>query len=597
MNAYSAPLHEIRFALRELADIHGVAQLAEGQALADSDLVDAILEEAARFARDVLAPLDSVGDRQGASWSNEGVSTAPGFVQAYRQFIEAGWNNVSIPAQYGGQGLPTLLCTALQEMFVASNKSFCFCPELTSFAAKALAHAGTDALKSLYIPKLVSGEWTGTMNLTEPQAGSDVGALKTRAVPQSDGTFRLFGQKIFISYGDHDLADNIVHLVLARLPGAPAGSKGVSLFLVPKLLPTSDGLGQRNDVHCAGIEHKLGNHGSPTCTLVYGGEGEGAVGWLVGQENKGLQAMFVMVNSARFNVGLEGVAASERAYQQALAYARERVQGRLANGGVEPVPIIQHPDVRRMLLLMRCQTEAMRAVAYVVAAARDLAGSHPDPAVRRERQAFVDLMIPIFKGWASETGVDVTSTSIQVHGGLGYIEESGVSQPLRDVRVATIYEGTTSIQGHDLVERKLVRDGGAALRAWLEQVHSTLRHLRQEGLALADIESALRRAVDALQEATGWALAQYSQQPLQVLAGSVPLLKLCGTVAGGWQTARAALAATRQLAAGEGDEAFLRRKLLTARFYAKHVLPQAQGLALVAMQGGESVMALDEAAF
>lgn len=594
MNPYIAPLEEMRFVLRELADIESVARLTDAEALADPELVDAILEEGARFAKEVLAPLDSVGDREGARWSEEGVTTAPGFSAAYAKFIESGWNNVSIPAEYGGQGLPNLLCTALQEMFVSANKAFCFCPELTSFAVKALANAASEPLKSFYIPKLVSGEWTATMNLTEPQAGSDVGALRTRAVLQTDGSYRLFGQKIFISYGEHDLTDNIVHLVLARIPGAPEGSKGVSLFLVPKFLPEEGRPGQRNDVQCTGVEHKLGNHASPTCTLVYGGSGEGAVGWLVGEENKGLQAMFVMVNSARFNVGLEGVALSERAYQQALAYARERVQGRAVGGGAVSVPIIQHPDVRRMLLVMRSQAEAMRAVAYVLAAERDLAARHDDPVIRRERQAFVDLMIPIFKGWASETGIDVTSTSIQVHGGLGYIEESGVSQPLRDVRVSTIYEGTTSIQAHDLVERKLVRDGGAALRAWLSQVHLTLNLLGQaEGDDLASIEFNLSSAVESLQAAAEWALANYRERPLEVLAGSVPLLRLCGIVAGGWQMARAALAAKRL----HGDPAFLRRKLLSARFYATHVLPQAEGLAVIAMHGGESVMALDEAAF
>lgn len=598
MNPYTAPLEEMRFVLRELVDIQGIAQLKDAEAVADPELMDAILEQAARFARDVLAPLDTVGDREGARWSEQGVTTAPGFAGAYRQFIDAGWNNVSIPAEYGGQGLPTLLCTALQEMFVSANKSFCFCPELTSFAVKALANAASESLKALYIPQLVSGQWAGTMNLTEPQAGSDVGALRTRAVPYVDGSYRLFGQKIFISYGDHDLTENIVHLVLARTPGAPEGTKGVSLFLVPKFLLDNGQVGARNDVQCAGIEHKLGNHGSPTCTLVYGSEGEGAVGWLVGQENKGLQAMFVMVNSARFNVGMEGVALSERAYQQALAYARERIQGKPASGGADSVPIIRHPDVRRMLLTMRAQTEAMRAVAYVIAAERDFAASHPDLSIRRERQAFVDLMIPIFKGWASETGIEVASTSIQVHGGLGYIEESGASQPLRDIRVATIYEGTTSIQAHDLVERKLVRDGGAAMRAWFSQIHLTLQQLGQvQGDALGGIESALRQAVEILQEASEWALANYSQQPLEVLGGSVPFLRLCGIVVGGWQMARAGLVAQRHLEEGLGDTAFLRRKLLSVRFYADHVLPQAAGLAAVAMHGGASVMALDDAAF
>lgn len=598
MNPYNAPLAEMRFALRELADLEAVAQLADAEVLADASLTNAILEQAARFSRDVLAPLDSIGDREGARWNEQGVSTAPGFVQAYKQFVEAGWNSVAIASTYGGQGLPSLLYVALQEMFVSSNKAFCYCPELTASAVKTLGNAASDALKHQYIPHLASGRWAGTMNLTEPQAGSDVGALRSRALPQADGSYRLFGQKIFISYGEHDLTENIVHLVLARTPGAPEGSKGVSLFVVPKFLPEGDGLGRRNDVRCAGIEHKLGNHASPTCTLVYGGEGEGAVGWLVGEENKGLQAMFIMVNSSRFNVGMEAVAMSERAYQQALLYARERIQGRAVGAGSAPVAIIHHPDVRRLLLLMRSQTEAMRGLAYVLAAERDLAERHPDPAVRRERRAFVDLMIPIFKGWASETAIEVTSASIQVHGGLGYIEESGASQPLRDVRVTSIYEGTTAIQAHDLVERKLVRDGGEALQAWLARVEASLQTLRarQEPVAL-QIATALAAALQALREAAGWALEQYPRQPREVLCGSVALLTLCGIVAGGWQLARAAQVALRQLEQGEGDVAFLRRKLLSAQFYAGHVLPQAAGLAAVAMHAGESALLLDDEAF
>ena len=380
MTPYVAPLADMRFVLRELIDIDSLACLPDSESLADSDLTDEILEQAARFASEVLAPLDSVGDRQGVRWTEQGVITAPGFAAAYREFGEAGWNNIEMPAQYGGQDLPAVLCGPIHEMFAAANKAFCMCPDLSSTAVKALAAAASEPLKSLYIPNLVSGKWAATMNLTEAQAGSDVGALRTRAEALPDGSYRLIGQKIFISFGDHDLTDNIVHLVLARIAGAPEGSRGVSLFLVPKFL--SDG--RRNDVQCTGIEHKLGNHASPTCTLAFGAQGEGALGWRVGQENKGLQAMFVMMNGARFNVGLEGVAVAERAYQKALAYARERIQGRLAGGGSESVPIIRHPDVRRMLLTMRSQIEAMRAVAYVIAEARDVAARHP---CRRRRAA------------------------------------------------------------------------------------------------------------------------------------------------------------------------------------------------------------------
>ncbi len=598
MTPYKAPLDEIRFALRELSGLEAITALPGAESLADAGLTDAILEQAAHFAMEVLDPLNSVGDRIGARWSDQGVVTAPGFTSAYRQYVEAGWNNMSLPGEYGGQGLPNLLCAAVQEIFTAANKAFCYCPELTTFAVKALAAAASEPLKSLYIPKLVSGQWAATMNLTEPQAGSDVGALKTRAEPQADGTYRLFGLKIFISCGEQDMTENIVHLVLARTPEALEGSRGLSLFLVPKYLPTEGGLGTRNDVECTGIERKLGNHASPTCTMVYGARGGGAVGWLVGTLGMGLQAMFVMVNSARFNVGIEGLAMSERSYQQALAYARERIQGKPADGGAASVPIIRHPDVRRMLLMMRCQTEAMRGVAYAIAGARDHAARHPDPAVRRERQAFVDLMIPVFKGWASETAIEVTSTSIQVHGGVGYIDDSGASQPLRDVRVAAIYEGTTSIQAHDLVERKLVRDGASTLRLWLSQVSETLAQLAaSDNTTVAGLEARLRAGVQSLQQAAEWAVENYKRRQLDVLAGSVPLLRQFGIVAGGWQMARAALAAGHHLRQGRGQAAFMHGKLGSACFYASHVLPQAQALAEVVIHGGESVMAMDEASF
>ena len=598
MSVYTAPLADMRFVLRELVDIGSLAQLPDSEIVTDAGLTDSVLEQAARFASEVLAPLDAVGDREGARWNEHTVTTPSGFVGAYRQFVEAGWNSICIPAEYGGQDLPGVLCSATQEMFVAANKAFCMCPDLTASAVKALAAAASEPLKSFYIPKLASGEWTATMNLTEANAGSDVGALRTRAEPQPDGSYRLFGQKIFITFGEHDLTDNIVHLVLARIVGAPEGSKGISLFLAPKFLATGNGLGRRNDVLCTGIEHKLGSHASPTCTLVYGANGEGAVGWLVGKENKGLQAMFVMMNAARFNVGLEGVALSERAYQKAVAYARERIQGKLATGGRESVPIIRHPDVRRMLLSMRSQVEAMRAVAYMIAVARDLSERHPDEAVRRERQAFVDLMIPVFKGWASETGIEVASTSIQVHGGAGYLEDHGASQPLRDVRIAAIYEGTTSIQAQDLVERKLARDGGAAWRTWLSQLVGTVQQLEaSNSTELNTIGRDLSHSVKALQEATDWVLAIFAQRPLEVLAGSVPLLRAFGIVAGGWQMARAAVVAHRQLQEGRGNAMFLRGKLVSAMFYATNLLPQVRALTAVATQGGASVMMMDEGAF
>lgn len=599
MTLYNAPLDDMRFALRELSDLQRVAALPDADALADVELTDAILEQAARFAHEVLAPLDLPGDKEGARWSPQGVATPTGFREAYQKFVEAGWNNLEISAELGGQGLPALLCNAVSEMFVSANKSFSYCHGLTGSAVKTLAANAHEALRSLYLTPLVSGRWAASMNLTEPHAGSDVGALRTRAVPQPDGTFRLFGQKVFITYGEHDFTDNIVHLVLAREAGAPAGAKGVSLFLVPKFIPSEEGeVGMRNDVVCTGIEHKMGSHGSPTCTMVYGGDGEGAVGWRVGQPCKGLQAMFVMVNSSRLAVAQEGVATGERAYQLALAYARERVQGRLPGQPEgEGVPIIRHPDVCRMLMLMRCQTEAMRAVSYLLAAARDLAARHPDPEVRRERQGFLELMIPVFKGWASETGVEVASMAIQVHGGIGYVLESGASQPLRDVRIATIYEGTTGIQAHDLVERKLVRHGGSTLRSWVAEVHRTLHELdATEDTAMSAIAEPLRQGIDAVQRVAQWAMDRYEHDPLTVLSGSVSMLRMFGCVLGGWQMARAALAARRLSLEGRGDAAFLQAKRVSARFYAAHVLQPALALADVAMQGA-SLVREAEAAF
>ncbi|WP_221622415.1 acyl-CoA dehydrogenase [Burkholderia sp. Bp9140] len=580
----------MRFVLRELSDIERVFQTPNAECLVDSDLTETILSQAAHFASGVLTPLNAVGDREGAHWSPDGVTTAPGFKEAYREFIEADWNKVSMPVEYGGQGLPTLMCVAVREIFTGANKAFCICTDLTDSAVQALMLAADESLKSVYVPKLVSGDWSATMNLTEPHAGSDVGALRTRAVNNGDGTYRLFGQKIFISFGEHDLTENIVHLVLARTAGAPDGARGISLFLVPKFLPSA----ARNDVRCAGIEHKLGNHGSPTCTMIYGGESDGAVGWMVGEENKGLQTMFVMMNEARFHVGMEAVAVSERAYRQALAYAEERVQGKPADGGDESVAIVQHPDVRRMLLSMRSQTEAMRAVGYLLAAAQDLAHRHPDTAVRDERRDFVDLMIPVFKGWATETAVDVTRTSIQIHGGLGYIEESGASQPLRDALICPIYEGTTGIQANDLITRKIVRDGGARLHDWLAQVVQTVGELRQEP-TFSSIGATLFEGIAAVRRATDWISEAYPVRPLEVLAGGVPFLRMIGIVAGGWQMARAALVSSRMLEAGKGDAQFLRGKLASAKFYAAHVLPQVQALEIALIYGGSATQ--DEAAF
>src|SRR5688572_3065465 len=470
MSAYTAPLKDMRFVLHELAGLRAVAKLP-GYEEATPDTVDAILEEAARFASGVLDPLNRVGDQQGSKLADGKVRTPPGFRDAYRKFAEGGWNALPFEPDWGGQGLPKLVATPVDEMWTSANMSFSLCPLLTQGAVHALALRGSQALQQAYIPKMVAGEWTGTMNLTEPQAGSDLALVKTRAVRVKDvkqgDHYRISGQKIFITYGEHDLTKQIVHLVLARTPEAPEGTKGISLFVVPKFLVKPDGaLGERNGARCASLEHKLGIHASPTAVMIY----EDAVGYLVGEENRGLETMFIMMNAARFGVGLEGVALAERAFQRALAFAKERLQGRDLVAGGKTVPIIRHPDVRRMLMLMKSQTEAMRALAYVVAAALDHASRHPDESMRQEHQAFVDLMIPVVKGWCTETGIEVASLGVQVHGGMGFVEETGAAQYLRDARITTIYEGTTGIQAMDLVGRKVARDGGTTARAWLAAV-------------------------------------------------------------------------------------------------------------------------------
>ncbi len=469
---------------------------------------------------------------------------------------------------------------------------------LTRGAIEALELVGSEQQKSTYLGKLISGEWTGTMNLTEPQAGSDLAAVRTRAVPQGDGSFRLHGQKIFITYGEHDLTDNIVHLVLARTPDAPEGVKGISLFLVPKFLVNDDGsLGARNDVRCVSIEHKLGIHASPTAVLAYG-DREGAIGWLVGQENRGLEYMFIMMNAARFSVGLEGVGLCERAYQHALAHARDRVQGaELGAKSRDKVAIIRHPDVRRMLLQMRSRTEALRAVACVVAAATDVAAAHPDAQQRQDEQAFVELMIPIVKGWSTETSVLVTSLGVQVHGGMGFIEETGAAQHLRDARITPIYEGTTGIQAADLIGRKIARDGGRVIGRVIEQMHGVRRQLDEAGdPGLKAIGARLGHGVAALEEAVRFLVGQPAD-PRTPAAGAVPFLELFGIVAGGWQMGRAALVAQRLLQQGDADAVFLQAKQLSARFYADHVLAAASGLAHTVMHGAEPVLAFPDEAF
>ncbi len=598
MTDYAAPVRDMRFVLTELAGLDQIAGLPGCEAITP-DLVDAILEEAARFAGEVIAPLNQAGDTAGNVLEGDVVRTAPGFRDAYAQFVAGGWNALGCDPEYGGQGLPMVLSTAVKEMWNAANMSFALCPLLTTGAIEALALVGTDAQKAQFLPKMIEGSWTGTMNLTEPQAGSDLAAVRTRAEPEGDH-YRLRGQKIFITYGEHDFTDNIVHLVLARLPDAPEGVKGISLFVVPKFLVNPDGsLGARNDVHCVSLEHKLGIHASPTAVLAYG-DTEGAIGTLVGEPNRGLEYMFIMMNRARFDIGLQGVAISDRAYQLALDYARNRIQG--SEGGVRgggKVPIIRHPDVRRMLLRMKSQAEASRALAYTVAAWFDIAERHPDAAERARHHALVDLMIPAVKGWSTDSLIEVASIGVQVHGGTGFIEESGAAQYLRDAQITTIYEGTTGIQANDLVGRKIARDQGAAVRAVLGLMSATVAALdAAEGEDFAVLRSALHAALVRLEAVVDWIVATYPSNPQAVLAGAVPALKLFGTVAGGWQSARAALAARSRLAAGDNEDAgFYRAKINTARFYADHVLPQADGLAHAAMQGAAAVLALGEDAF
>jgi alkylation response protein AidB-like acyl-CoA dehydrogenase len=585
----------MEFVMNELAGLAQIATLP-GYEEATPDTVAAGLEEANRFAADVLDPLNASGDREGARLLPDGsVKTPEGFKAAYRKFIEAGWNGINKPADYGGQHLPQLVAAAVEEMWHAANMAFDLCPLLTQGAIDAIELVGTDDQKSRYLPHMVSGEWTGTMNLTEPQAGSDLAAVRMRAEPQPDGSWKLFGQKIFITYGEHDFAENIVHLVLARTPGAPEGVKGISLFIVPKFLVNADGsLGARNDVHCVSLEHKLGIHASPTAVLAYGDHG-GATGYLIGEQNRGLEYMFIMMNQARFSVGMEGVGLSERAYQRAVSYARERVQGRPVGGEktARPAPIIEHPDIRRMLMTMRAYIEAMRALGYVTAAAIDNARHAAGAALRSQHQAFVDLMIPVVKGWCTETAQEITYLGVQVHGGMGFIEETGAAQYYRDARIITIYEGTTGIQASDLVGRKTARDSGATANLVAAQIDKVAAHLASHtDPSLNAIGLRLAAATAALQSAIDWMVSTSAANARTAYAGSVPYLKLWGIVAGGWQMGRAAMVAVDKLARGEGDAAFMRAKIATARFYAENLLPLAEAHAQSAIGGSQATLAL-----
>ncbi|HEU0229584.1 MAG TPA: acyl-CoA dehydrogenase [Burkholderiaceae bacterium] len=591
--AYRVPTQDIRFVFKELAGLDDILALPGFEEMSD-ELIDAVMEENARFVEQAVAPLNRNADTDPARWNNGAVVTTPGFRQAFHEYAQGGWQGLQHDPKWGGQGLPKMVAAAAGENINAASLAFSLCPLLTDGVIEALATVGDKAQQDRFIPALIEGRWTGTMNLTEPQAGSDLALVSTRAVHQGDGSYRLSGQKIFITYGEHDLAENIIHLVLARTPDAPAGVKGISLFIVPKVLVGDDGsLGARNDVWCASLEHKLGIHGSPTAVLLYGsgkGEvGEGAVGYLVGQENHGLEYMFIMMNAARYAVGIQGVAVSERALQKAQEYAFERVQGRALEGSPGAVAIARHPDVQRMLMTMRALTEGARALAYVAAGELDRSRHHADPAARERSRQRYEYLVPIVKGFSTETAVEVASLGIQVHGGMGFIEETGAAQYYRDARILPIYEGTTAIQANDFIGRKTLRDAGAVARGMAQDMLATAAELTaaspkgyEEGLGL--IARQLEAAVQAYTHATDFMLANAANEVRAVFFGSVPYLMLAGVAHAGWHMARGALASARRLAAGE-DDAFLRRKFATGVFYAGHILPRAQALSVAVIEG------------
>jgi alkylation response protein AidB-like acyl-CoA dehydrogenase len=594
---YRAPVKDMLFVMKELA---GIAELAQLPAFEDAgyDTAQAVLEECARFNQDVVAPLNVEGDRNPSYLKDGQVFSTPGFKEAFKQFGEGGWQGLQHPTDFGGQGLPKLIGAACGEMINSANVSFALCPLLTDGAIEALLTAGSDAQKATFLPNMMSGKWTGSMNLTEPQAGSDLSLVRTRAEPQPDGTYKLFGTKIFITWGEHDMAENIVHLVLARVVGAPEGVKGISLFIVPKFLVNADGtLGARNDAHCVSIEHKMGIKASPTCVLQFGDHG-GAVGTIVGQENRGLEYMFIMMNAARFGVGVQGIAVAERAYQKAVGYARDRVQSRPVDGSLPAAAaIIHHPDVRRMLMTMRACTEACRAMALVAASAFDAAHAHPDASVRAENQTFYEFMVPLIKGYSTEMSLDVASLGVQVHGGMGFIEETGAAQYMRDSKILTIYEGTTAIQANDFVGRKTARDGGNTARAIVARIEATEQALaaspNKDAQAFAKRLTAARLAfLDAVNFIAGNA----KTSPNAAFAGSVPYLMLGGNLVGGWQLGRALLVAVDRIAAGD-DVPFMTAKIATARFYGDHILSKAQGVRDSIVDGADGVLDMPLEAF
>ena len=595
MADYVPPLRDIRFVLEQLVNLDGLSKL-KAYGHADPDTVFGVLEESGRFMADVVGPLNRPGDAIGSTLDGDGkVTTPPGFSEAYRQYVDAGWGAVPFPPEFGGGGFPWLVTVVMQEMLASASLGFSTCPVLTQGAIEMLTQHGSPGQQATFLEKMVSGKWTGTMNLTEPQAGSDLGAVRTKAVPAGDGTWRITGQKIFITFGEHDLAGNIIHLVLARVPGAPPGTKGISCFIVPKYLVHEDGsLGARNDLRCVSIEHKLGIRASPTCVMSFGDAG-GAVGYLIGEANQGMRYMFTMMNTARLSVGVQGLATAERAYQDALRYAQERRQGRAVGAPAgEPSPIVEHPDVRRMLLTMKAYLEAMRAMLYTNAVSIDLARHHPDRAEREARRELADLLTPISKAWCTDLGVDLTSIGLQVHGGMGYVEETGVAQYLRDSRIAPIYEGTNGIQAIDLVMRKVPMRGGGVVKDLLAQMEALDRELSAVGSELGGVRSALANGVSALQEATDWIMSHGRAEPNDALAGAAPYLRLSGLVIGGWLMARSALAASRLLPnAGGSNVVFLREKISTARFYTEQLLPQTAGLLPAVTAGAGPLFQVD----
>ncbi|MGC9560567.1 MAG: acyl-CoA dehydrogenase C-terminal domain-containing protein [Brachymonas sp.] len=602
--SYTAPIQDMLFNMTHLADLDKVA--AEVPQFADAGLetAQAVLEESAKLAQDVLAPLNFEGDKHPSTIEGDVVTAAPGFKDAYQQYVAGGWQGLQHPSEFGGQDLPKTIGSACYEMYQAANMSFALCPMLTDGAIEALLTAGSDELKQTYLPNLISGKWTGTMNLTEPQAGSDLSLVRSRAERNGDGTYKVFGTKIFITWGEHDMTENIIHLVLARVAGAPEGVKGISLFVVPKFMVNADGsVGDRNDVHCVSIEHKLGIKASATCVLQFGDHG-GATGYLVGEENRGLEYMFIMMNAARYAVGIQGVSVADRSYQHAVAYARDRVQSRPVDGSAkEAVTIIHHPDIKRMLLTMRAYVEGARAMSSVAAAAYDVAHHHPDAATRAENQAFYEFLVPLVKGFSTEMSQEVTSLGVQVHGGMGFIEETGAAQYYRDSKILTIYEGTTAIQSNDLVGRKTARDGGALAKAVAARIEQTESQLAASQSADAKaVLAALTAARQAYLRVVDFVAATTKSDPNAVFAGSVPYLMLAGNLVSGWQLARSLLVAEAKLADGSaaGDAfgpRFYKAKVQVARFYADHILSKADGLAHTVIDGHSATNVFEVEAF